>query len=51
MAKGRFTPAMGDATLSGLYMETDDRTGKATRVEMVRHGGRLAPSGPAPVDG
>lgn len=49
MPKGRFTPAMGPATLSGLYVETDDRTGRATRVEMVRQGGRLAPSGPAPL--
>jgi len=47
MPKGRFTPALGEATLSGLYIETDDRTGKATRVEMVRQGGRLAQSGPA----
>ena len=46
MAKGRFTPAMGEATLSGLYVETDDRTGKATRVEMVRQGGRLVQAGP-----
>jgi len=46
MAKGRFTPAMGEATLSGVYIETDDRTGHATRIEMVRQGGRLAPSGP-----
>lgn len=49
MPKGRFSPAMGAATLSGLYVETDDRTGKATRVCMVRQGGRLAPAGPAPV--
>ncbi|QOL82562.1 TIGR00282 family metallophosphoesterase [Pseudooceanicola spongiae] len=48
MVKGRFTPAEGEATLSGLYVETDDRTGKATRVEMVRQGGRLQQSGPAP---
>lgn len=47
MPKGRFTPALGEATLSGLYIETDDRTGKATRVEMVRQGGRLSQSGPA----
>ena len=47
MPKGRFTPALGEATLSGLYIETDDRTGNATRVEMVRQGGRLAQSGPA----
>ncbi len=47
MPKGRFSPAGGDATLAGLYVETDDRTGKALRVEAVRHGGRLAQSSPA----
>ncbi|SLN34686.1 hypothetical protein PEL8287_01714 [Roseovarius litorisediminis] len=46
MSKTRFTPALGEATLSGLYLETDDKTGKATRIEMVRQGGRLAPAGP-----
>ena len=47
MPKARFTPAMEEATLSGLYIETDDRIGKATRVEMVRQGGRLSATGPA----
>ncbi|MEM1375024.1 MAG: TIGR00282 family metallophosphoesterase [Pseudomonadota bacterium] len=47
MPKGRFQPAMGAATLSGVYIETDDRTGQATRIDMVRHGGRLAAAGPA----
>jgi len=46
MPKGRFTPALGEATLSGVFVETDDRTGRATRVIPVRQGGRLAPSGP-----
>jgi len=46
MVKGRFTPAMEEATLSGVYVETDDRTGAATRIEMVRQGGRLAQAGP-----
>lgn len=41
MAKSRFSPATGEATLSGVYVETDDRTGKATKVRMVRQGGRL----------
>ena len=41
MPKNRFTPALGAATLSGLYVETDDATGRATRVEMVREGGAL----------
>ena len=47
MGKERFTPAMGEVTLSGLYVETDDATGKATRIEMVRHGGCLSGAGPA----
>lgn len=47
MPKDRFAPAMGEATLSGVYIETDDRTGKTTRIEMVRHGGILQSSGPA----
>lgn len=47
MPKARFTPAAEEATLSGLYVETNDMTGKADRVEMVRQGGRLAQSGPS----
>ncbi len=47
MPKSRFTPAGGAATLSGLYVETDDRTGMATRIEMVRQGGLLPQAGPA----
>ncbi|PQO23881.1 metallophosphoesterase [Rhodobacteraceae bacterium WD3A24] len=46
MGKGRFEPAGGDVTLSGLYVETDNATGRTTRVEMVRQGGRLAQAGP-----
>ncbi len=46
MNKERFTPASGEATLSGVYVETDDRTGLATRVVQVRQGGRLQQSGP-----
>ncbi|WP_068113829.1 TIGR00282 family metallophosphoesterase [Tropicimonas marinistellae] len=46
MPKNRFSPALGEATISGLYVETDDATGAATRVEMVRQGGRLTPCGP-----
>ena len=46
MAKGRFTPAMGEATLSGVYVETDDMTGRATRVCAVRQGGKLVAAGP-----
>ena len=46
MGKGRFSPALGEATLAGLYVETDDRTGAATRATPVRVGGRLAPAAP-----
>ncbi len=46
MPKERFSPALGTATLSGIYIETDDRTGAATRVVPVRQGGLLTPSGP-----
>jgi len=47
MPKARFTPAADEATLSGLYVETDNLTGKAVKVAMVRHGGRLSQTGPA----
>jgi metallophosphoesterase (TIGR00282 family) len=46
MAKSRFEPAAGPATLSGVYVETDDRTGLATKVRMVRVGGRLEAAQP-----
>ncbi|MEO0913324.1 MAG: TIGR00282 family metallophosphoesterase [Pseudomonadota bacterium] len=47
MSKGRFTPATGEATLSGVLVESDDRTGRATSVRTVRIGGRLAETEPA----
>ena len=46
MQKERFTPASEEATLSGLFVETEDATGKAIRVQPIRHGGRLAPAAP-----
>ena len=46
MSKSRFEPANGAATLSGIYVETDDRTGKAARVAPIRLGGRLAEAKP-----
>ena len=49
MPKGRFAPAEGEATLCGVYVETDDATGRARRVVPVRIGGRLAQAGPAPL--
>jgi hypothetical protein len=38
----RFTPALGEATVCGVYLETDDATGMATKVAPLRQGGRLA---------
>lgn len=38
---GRFTPAEGEATVCGLFLETDARSGLATRIDPVRVGGRL----------
>lgn len=46
MASQRFEPANGPATLSGVYVETDDRTGRATRVRMIRNGGVLEQAAP-----
>lgn len=46
MSGGRFSPAKGEATLSGFFVETDDRSGVAKRVRMVRLGGRLEPATP-----
>lgn len=46
MPKARFEPAAGVATLSGVYVETDDATGRATRVSMIRIGGRLQEARP-----
>ena len=44
----RNTPALGEATLCAVYLEIDDRTGLAARIEPLRLGGRLAAtSGPA----
>jgi 2',3'-cyclic-nucleotide 2'-phosphodiesterase len=43
---GKLEPALGAATLCGLVVETDDRTGLALRVAPVRLGGRLAEAVP-----
>lgn len=46
MSSARFEPAGGEATLSGVLVDTCDRTGRALSVRPIRHGGRLAASGP-----
>ena len=38
----RLSPAAGEATLCGLFVETDDSTGLASRVAPLRLGGRLS---------
>jgi len=43
----RFEPASGEATLSGVAVETDDATGLAVKVAPVRIGGRLSPAKPS----
>ncbi len=43
----RLSPAEGPGTLCAVFVETDDATGLAKRVEPVRVGGRLAPAMPA----
>jgi metallophosphoesterase (TIGR00282 family) len=39
---GRYQPATGPATVCGVFVETDDATGLARRVEPIRMGGRLS---------
>lgn len=46
MPKARFQPANGEGTIAGLYVETDNSTGAATRVLAIRQGGLLPPAGP-----
>ncbi|MEM9049286.1 MAG: TIGR00282 family metallophosphoesterase [Pseudomonadota bacterium] len=46
MPGGRFTPADGQATLSGVFVETDDTTGAAVSCSPVRIGGSLSAAGP-----
>jgi metallophosphoesterase (TIGR00282 family) len=43
----RKSPAEGPATMCGVYIESDDNTGLAVRVEPIRVGGRLRPTIPS----
>jgi 2',3'-cyclic-nucleotide 2'-phosphodiesterase len=47
----RLAPAMGGAMLCAVYLETDDRTGLARRIEPVRLGHGLAPARPQELSG
>src|SRR5579885_3769957 len=44
---GRFRPAEGPATVCGVFVETDDATGLARRIEPIRVGGRLTETVPS----
>jgi calcineurin-like phosphoesterase len=44
----RHRPADGAGTACGVFVETDPRTGLATRIEPIRIGGRLSPHVPEP---
>lgn len=41
ISTGRYTPALGDATICGMFVETDDKTGLAKRAEPLRIGAHL----------
>jgi len=47
MRAGRFSPASGPPTLSGVFVETDNKTGLALRAEPIRMGGVLMEHVPA----
>jgi calcineurin-like phosphoesterase len=42
----RYKPATGPATVCGVFVETDPKTGLARRIDPIRIGGRLAPTMP-----
>ena len=44
MTKSRFMPSSGEATLSGVLLETDNITGLAIKVQAIRLGGKLQQS-------
>lgn len=44
----RYQPAEGEGSLCGVFVETDDATGNAIRIEPIRMGGRLAETMPNP---
>lgn len=46
ISQSRYKPAEGPATVCGCFVETDDRTGLALRIEPIRIGGRLQQTEP-----
>ena len=47
IATGRFTPALGEATLCGVAVDVDDATGLARVIAPLRQGGRLSQAEPS----
>jgi 2',3'-cyclic-nucleotide 2'-phosphodiesterase len=47
LPRQRFEPAEGDAAVTGLAVEIDDRTGLAVKVAALRLGGGLSQALPA----
>jgi calcineurin-like phosphoesterase len=46
VSTGRFSPSLGEATLCGVGIEVDDRTGLALAIAPLRLGGRLSQTEP-----
>ncbi len=46
MAREKYSPEKGDATVCGVLIDTNDATGLAEKIYMVRYGGRLQESLP-----
>jgi len=46
ISRDRYRPAAGPATVCGVYVESDDLTGLALRIEPIRVGGRLSQTVP-----
>jgi len=47
MPGDRLQPAEGASTICGVFVETDDISGLATRIEPIRQGGRLSQALPS----
>ncbi len=46
MTGGRFAPAAGEATICGVFVETDKKSGLAASIHPIRIGGRLSTANP-----
>jgi hypothetical protein len=49
-SESRLSPALGEATLCGVYVEINDHTGLADYISSLRLGGILSPAWPAKLD-